>query len=72
MNYLIKIIRLWFDAFADMFTKEAIYAYLSTFSEVGWWFGGAKTKVTIVGFDEHSSTKLFSVLIMDEKTHHND
>lgn len=59
MNYLIKIIRLWFDVFADMFTKEAIYAYLFTFSEVVWWLGGAKTKVTIVGFDAHFNTKLF-------------
>lgn len=42
-----------FDAAADMYllgsTKEAIYQYNSTFSEAGWWLGGAKAKVHIVG-----------------------
>lgn len=41
------------DAAADMFllgsTKEAVYQYNSTFSEVGWWLGGAKAKVHVVG-----------------------
>lgn len=40
-------------AVADMFllgrTKEAIYSFGSTFSEVGWWFGGCKTKVHTIG-----------------------
>lgn len=59
------------DAVADMYilgsTDEAIYAYHSTFSEVGWWLGGAKAKVTIVGSHEHFKIKLHSVLVMDEK-----
>ena len=45
------------DAVADMFiigqTKNAIYAYGSSFSEVGWWLGGAKAKVEIAGTDKH-------------------
>lgn len=43
------------DAAADMFllgrTKAAIYSYGSTFAEVGWWLGGAKSDVVIVGMD---------------------
>lgn len=45
------------DATADMFilgsTKEAIYSIGSTFSEVGWWLGGAKAKVTVAGSKDH-------------------
>lgn len=45
------------DATADMFllgsTKEAIYSIGSTFSEIGWWLGGAKAKVTIAGSKDH-------------------
>ena len=45
------------DATADMFllgsTNEAIYSIGSTFSEVGWWLGGAKAKVTIAGSKDH-------------------
>lgn len=41
------------DATADMYllgrTKEAIYSYGSTFPEVGWWLGGGKSKVRIIG-----------------------
>ena len=43
------------DAAADMFllgrTKAAIYSYGSTFAEVGWWLGGAKSDVVIIGMD---------------------
>jgi len=45
------------DAVADMYiigqTENAIYAYGSSFSEVGWWLGGAKAKVEIAGSDKH-------------------
>lgn len=45
------------DATADMFllgsTNEAIYSVGSTFSEVGWWLGGAKAKVTVAGSKDH-------------------
>lgn len=44
------------DATADMFilgqTKESIYSFGSTFAEVGWWLGGGKSKVKIVGSDK--------------------
>lgn len=44
------------DAAADMFllgrASRAVYAYGSTFSEVGWWLGGAKTDVIIAGSTE--------------------
>ena len=49
------------DATADMFilgrTKEAIFSFGSSFSEIGWWLGGAKTKVTIVGSRENWQEK---------------
>jgi len=45
------------DATADMFilgsTNEAIYSVGSTFSEVGWWLGGAKAKVSVAGSKDH-------------------
>ena len=50
------------DAAADMFilgrTKEAIYSLGSSFSETGWWLGGAKAKVYIVGSSDHWHTAL--------------
>ena len=50
------------DAAADMFilgrTKEAVYSLGSSFSEVGWWLGGAKAKVHLAGSSDHWHTPL--------------
>lgn len=57
------------DAVSDMFilgsTDEAIYYFHSTFSEVAWWLGGAKTKVTTIGSIEHFKRRPSTVEIMD-------
>ncbi|MEK6850858.1 MAG: alpha-1,2-fucosyltransferase [Nanoarchaeota archaeon] len=41
------------DALVDLFilskTKKIFGAYLSTFTEMAWWFGGCKQKVEIIG-----------------------
>jgi len=41
------------DAFVDMLllskTKYILGTYLSTFTEIAWWFGGCKKKVEIIG-----------------------
>ncbi len=58
------------DATADMYllgsTKEAIYQYNSTFSEVGWWLGGAKAKVHIVGETVFPTTYTPPLRILDK------
>ena len=50
------------DATADMFilgsTDNTICSLYSTFCEVGWWLNGAKSKVTVVGSDEHWKKKM--------------
>lgn len=58
------------DATADMYilgqTKEAIYQYNSTFSEVGWWLGGAKAKVHIIGNTVYPITSPPPLKILDK------
>lgn len=58
------------DAVADMYilgsTKEAVYQYNSTFSEVGWWLGGAKTKVHIAGNTVHHVSPPPTLKILDK------
>lgn len=58
------------DAVADMYiigsTNEAIYSYGSTFSEVGWWLGGAKTHVTTIGSSRNWKNKPNDFPILDK------
>lgn len=58
------------DATADMYllgsTQQAIYQYGSTFSEVGWWLGGAKAKVTIIGKELYPDEPIRQLQILEK------
>ncbi|MCM1323867.1 MAG: hypothetical protein NC218_06870 [Acetobacter sp.] len=62
------------DATADMYllgaTKTAIYQYGSTFAEVGWWLGGAKTQVIIIGNKLQENGPTLQMKVMDEFPKH--
>lgn len=62
------------DKSSSEFTKEALIellllskthrilgTYMSTFTEMAWWFGGAKAKVTIIGDDSAKKTVLKNI-----------
>lgn len=57
------------DAVADMYilgsTNELLCSYHSTFCEVSWWLGGAKSQVTVIGSSQNwkrtpDTTEIFS------------